>query len=149
MTDWLGGEDDELAVDQRWPPGADTPAAPRAMAVVGAAVVRRLRAARLLPPRRPLAVVGGPGAGRGARRLGSVGQRYDSGEWDDPPGKLALLYDLERLAALLREGGDPFDPDRDRRAFARFLIDGGCQPPPSGADARPASPTLNHRTGEP
>jgi hypothetical protein len=27
-------------------------------------------------------------------------ERYDSGEWDDPPGKLALLYDLERLAAL-------------------------------------------------
>ncbi len=23
--------------------------------------------------------------------------RYDSGEWDDPPGKLALLWDLERV----------------------------------------------------
>ena len=22
--------------------------------------------------------------------------RYDTGEWDDPPGKLNLLYDLER-----------------------------------------------------
>ena len=21
-------------------------------------------------------------------------ERYDSGEWDDPPGKLALIYDL-------------------------------------------------------
>ena len=57
-------------------------------------------------------------------------ERYDSGEWDDPPGKLALLYDLERVATLLRDGGEPFRPDRDRLAFARFLIDGGCQPPP-------------------
>jgi hypothetical protein len=54
---------------------------------------------------------------------------YDSGEWDDPAGKLALLYDLERLAPLLRDGMDPFHPDRDRAAFARHLIDLGCQPP--------------------
>jgi hypothetical protein len=62
--------------------------------------------------------------------------RYDSGEWDDPPGKLALLFDLERVAALLREGMDPFHPDRDRTAFLRHLIDVGCQPPP-GVDGRP------------
>lgn len=43
--------------------------------------------------------------------------RYDRGEWDDPPGKLALLYDVERVAVLLRDGDDPFDPDRDRGAF--------------------------------
>jgi hypothetical protein len=61
--------------------------------------------------------------------------RYDSGEWDDPPGKLALLFDLERVAALLREGMDPFHPDRDRTAFVRHLIDVGCQPPP-GSDRR-------------
>jgi hypothetical protein len=48
-------------------------------------------------------------------------ERYDSGEWDDPPGKLALLYDLERVAALLRDGNDPFHPDRDRAAFRSFL----------------------------
>ena len=58
-------------------------------------------------------------------------ERYDSGEWDDPPGKLALLYDLQRLAVLLG-GGEPFHPDRDRLAFARFLIGAGCQPPPGG-----------------
>jgi hypothetical protein len=57
-------------------------------------------------------------------------ERYDSGEWDDPPGKLALLYDLERINGLLRDGNDPFHPDRDRLAFARYLIDIGCQPPP-------------------
>ena len=48
-------------------------------------------------------------------------ERYDSGEWDDPPGKLALLYDLERVAAMLRDGNDPFYPDRDRTAFKQFL----------------------------
>jgi hypothetical protein len=57
--------------------------------------------------------------------------RYDTGEWDDPPGKLALLYDLERVAALLRDGLDPFDPDRDRGAFATYLVDIGCRPPPA------------------
>jgi len=62
--------------------------------------------------------------------------RYDSGEWDDPPGKLALLYDLERVRELIR-GRDPFDPERDRRAFCRFLIDAGCQPPPGGHAGNP------------
>ena len=57
-------------------------------------------------------------------------QRYDSGEWDDPPGKLSLLFDLERVAAALRDGVDPFHPDRDRVAFVRHLVDLGCQPPP-------------------
>jgi hypothetical protein len=56
--------------------------------------------------------------------------RYDSGEWDDPPGKLALLLDLERVAGLLTDGIDPFHPDRDRTTFARHLIEIGCQPPP-------------------
>jgi hypothetical protein len=61
--------------------------------------------------------------------------RYDSGEWDDPPGKLALLYDIERVQALL--GGDerPFDPERDRQAFARHLVELGCQPPPGTQSA--------------
>jgi hypothetical protein len=66
-------------------------------------------------------------------------ERYDSGEWDDPPGKLSLIYDLERVAALLRDGLDPFHPDRDRPNFARFLIDAGYQPPP-GEDANPQRP---------
>ena len=62
-------------------------------------------------------------------------QRYDSGEWDDPPGKLALLYDLERVSELLRDGNEPFHPDRDRPEFARHLVELGCQPPHLG-DAR-------------
>ena len=56
-------------------------------------------------------------------------ERYDSGEWDDPPGKLSMLYELERVAVLLRNGGEPFHPDRDHLAFARFLIEAGCRPP--------------------
>jgi hypothetical protein len=62
--------------------------------------------------------------------LAAWAERYDGGEWDDPPGKLGLLFELERIAALLRDGNEPFDPDRDRLAFARHLIDLGCQPPP-------------------
>jgi hypothetical protein len=57
-------------------------------------------------------------------------ERYDSGEWDDPPGKLSLLFDLERISTLLRDGLDPFHPDRDRPAFLAHLLCVGCQPPP-------------------
>jgi hypothetical protein len=63
--------------------------------------------------------------------------RYDSGEWDDPPGKLSLLYDLDRVSSLLRDGLDPFDPRRDRPPFERHLIELGCQPP-QASDADPA-----------
>jgi hypothetical protein len=59
--------------------------------------------------------------------------RYDSGAWTDPPGKLGLVYDLERVAELVRDGEQPFDPDRDRLAFVRHLIELGCQPPPEPA----------------
>ncbi len=55
--------------------------------------------------------------------------RYDSGEWDDPPGKLALLYDLERVCALLRDGRDPFHPERDRSAFEHHLTGLGAHAP--------------------
>ncbi|MDQ6836150.1 MAG: hypothetical protein M3016_08180 [Actinomycetota bacterium] len=61
--------------------------------------------------------------------LAAWASRYDAGEWDDPPGKLALLCDLERVAALLRDGSDPFSPERDHPAFVRHLRTLGCQPP--------------------
>jgi hypothetical protein len=54
--------------------------------------------------------------------------RYDSGEWDDPPGKLGLLFDLDRLATLLRDGNEPFHPRRDRTPFIRFLLASGAEP---------------------
>ena len=68
-------------------------------------------------------------------------KRIYLGEWDDPPGKLALLYDLERVAQLLTDGTEPFHPDRDRLAFARYLIELGCQPPPDD----PRAPVLHGR----
>lgn len=56
-------------------------------------------------------------------------ERYDSGEWGDPRGKLALLYELERLGGLLRVGSKSFHPGRDRRAFLAYLAELGCKPP--------------------
>jgi hypothetical protein len=47
--------------------------------------------------------------------------RYDSGDWEDPPGKLTLLFELERVETLLRDGSDPFNPRRDRPQFDRHL----------------------------
>jgi hypothetical protein len=42
------------------------------------------------------------------------------------------LGDLERVAALLRDGVDPFYPDRDRTAFVRYVVrELGAQPPPT------------------
>lgn len=63
--------------------------------------------------------------------------RYDGGEWDDPPGKLALLFDLERVGALLKDGAEPFHPARDREAFERHLIELDCQAPPDRAQQPP------------
>ena len=54
-------------------------------------------------------------------------ERYDCGEWDDPPGKLALLFELERLEVLLRDGREPFHPERDRSAFEQHLRETGRQ----------------------
>jgi hypothetical protein len=54
------------------------------------------------------------------------------------PRNSSCCYELERVAALLRRGGEPFRPDRDRLAFARFLIDAGCQPSPGTEPRAPA-----------
>jgi hypothetical protein len=53
--------------------------------------------------------------------------RYDCGEWDDPPGKLALLFELDRIDGLLRDGTEPFHPRRDREVFLAHLTAIGCQ----------------------
>jgi len=55
--------------------------------------------------------------------------RYDDGEWDDPPGKLAFLCELERVSALLGDEGKRFSADRDRPAFIEYLRHIGCRPP--------------------
>jgi hypothetical protein len=72
--------------------------------------------------------------------------RYDSGEWDDPPGKLALLYDLEHVSALLKDGVDPFHPDRDRNAFVHHALELGCLPPTQG-ELTPPRGRLDRHTG--
>jgi hypothetical protein len=46
----------------------------------------------------------------GLAALAAWADRYYPGEWDDPPAKLALPYDRERVARLLAAG------DEDRRA---------------------------------
>lgn len=63
-------------------------------------------------------------------------QRYDNSEWTDPPGKLALLYDLERINALLRDGLSPFEPRRDHPAFLSHIISLGAKPPPGWGEDR-------------
>jgi hypothetical protein len=61
--------------------------------------------------------------------LAAWADRYDTGEWDDPPGKLGLLFELERIHGLLREGAEPFHPGRDREAFLAHVTALGCQRP--------------------
>jgi hypothetical protein len=131
MTDWLGDERDELDPGgQRWPMTPND-LLPRERWLWWEQLWSDVSALRA---RYRLGVRSGWWEDQlrveALAALAAWVERYDCGEWDDPPGKLALLYDLERVATLLRERGEPFQPDRDRLAFARFLIDAGCQPPP-------------------
>lgn len=52
---------------------------------------------------------------------------YDTGAWNDPVGKLQLLFGLDRIRTLLHAGQDVFDPDGDRPAFAEHLLHVGGQ----------------------
>jgi pullulanase/glycogen debranching enzyme len=56
--------------------------------------------------------------------------RYDSGDWDDPHGKLTLLFELERIEQLLRNGDAPLHPVRDRQLFDRCLDEAFGHNPP-------------------
>jgi hypothetical protein len=130
MTDWLDGEHDELAVgEQRWPM-APADLLPRERWLwweqLWSDVIALAERYRIRPAKDWWE--DGVQVEALAAMAAWVG-RYDSGEWDNPPGKLALLYDLERVRALIG-GTDPFCPERDRAAFRRFLIDSGCQPRP-------------------
>ena len=60
--------------------------------------------------------------------LAAWAERFDTGDWEDPPSKLTLLYELERLGTLLRDGNEPFLPHRDRPVFERFLELSGLAP---------------------
>jgi hypothetical protein len=46
---------------------------------------------------------------------------YDAGAYTDPPGKLQLLFEIERLRGVLRGGEQAFDALRDRPQFERHL----------------------------
>jgi hypothetical protein len=46
---------------------------------------------------------------------------YDTGAETDPTGKLQLLWELERLRAVLRGGDHAFDETRDRVVFEQHL----------------------------
>lgn len=128
MTDWV--EDDRCPVPDRWPMAPDD-LLPRERWLWWEQLWSDACALRV---RYRLAVRSGwwenQVQAEALAALAAWVERYDSGEWDDPPGKLALLYDLDRVAMLLRDGTEPFHPDRDRLPFARFLIDAGCQPAP-------------------
>ena len=80
---------------------------------------RRLHAARALWPAGAHELVEDQMQLEALAALAAWTERYDDGEWDDPPGKLALLFDLERIGSLLRDGNEPFHPDRDRRSSSR------------------------------
>ncbi|WP_249011006.1 hypothetical protein [Conexibacter sp. DBS9H8] len=67
---------------------------------------------------------------------------YDSGEWEDPPGKLSLIFELERLDPLLRDGHDPFVPDRDRSVFEVHVT--GLTGGPTTSMSRHASGPSGH-----
>lgn len=91
MTDWLDGNPG-LAVERPWP-------------MAPAHLLARERwlwwdtrrvARRALQRLAGSGLVGGWSACRGAGRAVAWVGRYDSSEWDDPPGKLSLLYYLER-----------------------------------------------------
>jgi hypothetical protein len=131
MTDWPDGDPDEPAERQRWPM-APAHLLPRERWLwweqVWSDVIALSERYRLSPAKdwweTPVQV-------EALAALAAWTARYDSGEWDDPPGKLSLLYDLERVRQLIG-GSEPFDARRDRAAFRRFLIDAGGQPPPGG-----------------
>jgi hypothetical protein len=53
---------------------------------------------------------------------------YDTAGYSDPPGKIQLLWELERLKTVLRAGERAFDPARDRPAYERHLTAIGCHP---------------------
>ena len=129
MSEWCEDEN-QLGPDERRWPMAPTDLLPRERWRWWEQLwsdVRRAR--RPLPDAASQRMVGGRVQVEALAALAAWVERYDSGEWDDPPGKLSLLYDVERVRELIR-GNEPFHPGRDRVAFSRFLIDAGCQPPP-------------------
>ena len=70
---------------------------------------------------------------------------YDTGQEDQPAGKLQLLAQLDWLRSVLRGGQRAFDPTTDRPAFDQHLLSLGCRPPPDHPIADPPAEPTQHR----
>ncbi len=57
-------------------------------------------------------------------------QQYDSAAYFDAQGKLQLLWELERLKAVLRPGEQAFDSQQDQAAYEHHLAAIGCHGDP-------------------
>jgi hypothetical protein len=51
---------------------------------------------------------------------------FDSGAWTDPPSKMQLLFELDRVRGMLRGGEHMLHAARDRDAFEQHLEKLGC-----------------------
>src|SRR3981081_34475 len=103
MPDWLGGEHDRLDLGERRWPLAPTDLLPRERWLWWEQLwsdVLMLGNRYRIRPGKDWWEDGTQGEALAA--LAAWLGRYDSGEWDDPPGKLALLYDLERVREMIR-----------------------------------------------
>ncbi|OAI39390.1 hypothetical protein AYO39_02945 [Actinobacteria bacterium SCGC AG-212-D09] len=98
MTDWLEDRDEPYLAERRWPM-EPTHLLPRERWLwweqLWSDVIALGKRYRLNPPKDwwedSMKV-------EALAALAAWLSRYDSGEWDDPAGKLALLYDVERIA---------------------------------------------------
>ncbi len=70
---------------------------------------------------------------------------YDSGTYTDPPGKLQLLWEIERLRAVLRGGEEAFHPARDRAAYERHLASIGADGDPDPGEENDLDEAARHR----
>jgi hypothetical protein len=70
---------------------------------------------------------------------------YDTGAYNDPPGKLQLLWELERLRAVLRAGEHAFDYPLDRASFEDHLDT--LEHPGGTRDTRQAGPGCRRENG--
>ena len=55
--------------------------------------------------------------------LGAWVGMFDYANWADPEAKTRLLLQLQSIRELVRGGAQQFDPERDREAFERHLLD--------------------------
>ena len=86
-------------------------------------------------------------ASRRSPRSPPASAAYDTGQDDQPAGKLHLLAQLDWLRGVLRGGQRAFDPVADRPAFDQHLRSLGCRAPDQRplADPPPNPEHAHHR----